>query len=147
LVIAGDGPREYLAALKEKAANSHRITFAGWVEGEAKEALLRNASLLALPSRQENFGFCVLEAMARGVPVLLSPQVNLAREIDAADAGWIVERDELTTGLAAALADEGARARRGKAAQVFAQRYSWKKTAVALIDLYQEVRCSTRSRH
>ena len=147
LVIAGDGPREYVDALKKKAANSHRIIFTGWVEGEAKEALLRNASLLALPSLQENFGFSVLEAMARGVPVLLSPQVNLAREIDAADAGWIAERDELTAGLAAALAHEGERARRGKAAHVFAQGYSWKKTAADLIDLYEEIRCSTRSRH
>lgn len=147
LVIAGDGPHEYVTMLKEKAANSHRIIFAGWVEGEAKEALLRHASLLALPSRQENFGFCLLEAMARGVPVLLSPQVNLAREIDAADAGWIVERAELTAGLAAALADESLRARRGKAAQVFAQRYSWQRTAADLIALYEEVRCSTRSRH
>ena len=147
LVIAGDGPREYVAALKEKAANSHRIMFAGWVGGEQKEALLRNAALLALPSHQENFGFCVLEAMARGVPVLLSPQVNLAREIEAAEAGWIVERDELTAGLAAALADKSQRARRGEVARVFAQRYSWNKTAADLIDLYEEVRCSTRSRH
>ena len=146
LVIAGDGPRDFAAALKEKAANSHRIIFTGWVEGEQKEALLRNAALLALPSRQENFGFCVLEAMARGVPVLLSPQVNLAREIGAADAGWIVERDELAAGLAAELADESQRAQRGEAAQVFAQRYSWKKTAADLIDLYEEVRCSNRSR-
>ena len=147
LVIGGDGPREYVAALKEKAANSHRIIFTGWVEGEQKEVLLRNAALLALPSRQENFGFCVLEAMARGVPVLLSPQVNLAREVEAADAGWIVERDELTAGLGAALTDESSRTRRGEAAQVFAQRYSWKKTAADLIDLYEEVRCSSRSRH
>ena len=146
LVIAGDGPREHVALLKEKAANSHRIIFTGWVEGEQKEALLRNASLLALPSRQENFGFCVLEAMARGVPVLLSPQIDLSREIEAAGAGWIVERDELTEGLAAALSDGDERTRRGKAAHVFAQRYSWEKTATKLIDLYEEVRCSTRSR-
>jgi glycosyltransferase involved in cell wall biosynthesis len=85
--------------------------------------------------------------MARGVPVLLSPQVNLAREIQAADAGWIVERDESSAGLATALADESERARRGKAAHVFAQRYSWQKTAAELIQLYEEVRCSTRSRH
>jgi glycosyltransferase involved in cell wall biosynthesis len=146
LVIAGDGPREYVAALKEKAANSHRIVFTGWVDGEAKEALLRHASLLALPSRQENFGLCVLEAMARGVPVLLSPEVNLAREIEAGDAGWIVERQKLSAGLAAALADDGARAQRGRAARVFATKYSWKKTAADLIDLYEEVRCSSRSR-
>jgi glycosyltransferase involved in cell wall biosynthesis len=147
LVIAGDGPREYVALLKEKAANSHRIMFTGWVEGEQKEALLRKASLLALPSRHENFGFSVMEAMVRGVPVLLSPQVNLANEIEAAGAGWIVDRDELTAGVAAALEDEAERARRGKAACLFAQRYSWQKTAVDLIHLYEEVRCSTRSRH
>jgi glycosyltransferase involved in cell wall biosynthesis len=147
LVIAGDGPRDYVAALKEKAANSHWVIFTGWVEGEQKEAILRNAALLALPSRQENFGFCVREALARGVPVLLSPQVNLAREIEAAEAGWIVGRDELTVGLASVLADETRRAHYGKAAHVFAQRYSWKKTAADLIDLYEEVRCSTRSRH
>ena len=147
LVIAGDGPRDYVAALKAKAANSHRIIFTGWVEAEQKEALLQNAALLALPSRQENFGFCVLEAMARGVPVLLSPQVNLARDIEAAGAGWIVGRAELTSGLAAALAAESERASRGHAAHTFAQRYSWQKTATDLIDLYNEVRCSTRSRH
>ena len=147
LVISGDGLREYVSLLKEKAANSHRILFTGWVEGEQKEALLRNASLLALPSRQENFGFSVLEAMARGVPVLLSPQVNLAPEIEAANAGWVVDRDELTGGVAAALDDDVGRDRRGKAAYAFAQRYSWQKTAADLIDLYNEVRCSTRSRH
>jgi glycosyltransferase involved in cell wall biosynthesis len=145
LVIAGDGPRDYVAGLKEKAANSHRIMFTGWVEGEQKEALLQNASLLALPSRHENFGLCVLEAMARGVPVLVSPHVNLAREIEAADAGWIVAREQLTSGLAAALSDESGRIRRGRAARVFAQRYSWKKTATDLIELYEE--CLSKSRH
>ena len=145
LVIAGDGPRDYVALLQEKAANSHRITFTGWVEGERKEALLRNASLLALPSQQENFGLCVIEAMARGVPVLVSPQVNLAREIEAADSGWIVERDELTNGLASVLEDENERRRRGHAAYLFAQRYSWQKTAADLIGLYEE--CLTKSRH
>jgi len=143
LVIAGDGPRDYVATLQEKAANSHRIVFTGWVEGERKEALLRNASLLALPSLQDNFGFCVVEAMAHGVPVLLSPQVNLAREIETAGAGWIVERDELTKGLAAALEDERDRARRGQAAHLFAQRYSWKKTAADLMGLYEE--CLSKS--
>jgi glycosyltransferase involved in cell wall biosynthesis len=146
LVIAGDGPRDHVAMLKEKAANSHRIMFTGWVEGEQKETLLRNASLLALPSRQENFGFCVLEAMARGVPVLLSPQVNLASEIEAANAGWVVDRDEFDGALSTALADDDERTRRGTAAYVFAQRYSWEKTAADLINLYEEVRCSNRLR-
>ena len=52
--------------------------FVGWLEGDRKYAALRGASLLALPSYQENFGICLIEALAYGVPVLVSPHVNLA---------------------------------------------------------------------
>lgn len=139
LVIAGDGPREYVSSLKQKVGGSESIIFTGWVEGEQKEALLRDAALFVLPSRQENFGLSVMEAMARGVPVLLSPHVNLAPEIEAANAGWIVEQPKLTHALAAVLADETERARRGKAAYQFAQQYSWQRTATDLIGLYRQI--------
>lgn len=139
LVIAGDGPREYVSALKQRAVRSERIIFTGWVEGEQKEALLHDASLFALPSRQENFGLSVMEAMARGVPVLVSPHVNLAGEIEAADGGWIVELDRLGAGLAAVLEDQNECARRGKAAQEFSRAYSWQRTARELAGLYRQI--------
>jgi glycosyltransferase involved in cell wall biosynthesis len=145
LVIAGDGPPEYVSSLKAKAGGSERIVFTGWVEGERKEKLLRGASLFALPSYQENFGLSALEAMACGVPVLVTPEVNLAPEIEAAKAGWIVERENLGRGLDGLLADVTDRTNRGKAALEFARRYSWDKTATELIKLYEEVRCSTKS--
>ena len=55
-----------------------RIVFTGWLEDDKKHAMLGGASLLALPSHQENFGLCVMEAMSHSVPVLVSPNVNLA---------------------------------------------------------------------
>lgn len=148
LVIAGDGPPDYVAALKQKASSHpEEIIFTGWVSGELKDALLRNASLLALPSRHENFGLCVLEAMAHGVPVIVSPHVNLASEIEAADAGWVVDLDALARGLAMVLDDESGRRRRGHAAYQFAQQYSWQRTAMELAELYEQIlRCSSRSR-
>jgi glycosyltransferase involved in cell wall biosynthesis len=139
LVIAGDGPREYVSTLKQRTGGSERIIFAGWVEGEQKEALLREAALFVLPSRHENFGLSVMEAMARGVPVVVSPHVNLAREIEAADAGWVVNRDEFGAGLAAVLADETELARRGKAAHQFSLAYSWQRTAKELAELYRQI--------
>ena len=139
LVIAGDGPPAHVAALKQRAAAASNIGFCGWVDGEEKEALLRGASLLALPSRQENFGLCVLEAMARGVPVLISPQVNLAEEIEAAGAGWVVESGHLEHGLKRILEDGVERERRARAAYEFAQRYSWTRTAEELAQLYREI--------
>jgi glycosyltransferase involved in cell wall biosynthesis len=139
LVIAGDGPRDYLDYLKQKARQSERIVFTGWVEGQQKEALLRGASLFALPSRQENFGLSVVEAMACGVPVLVTPHVNLATEIHGAGAGWIVDLNELSEGLATAIEDDGERLKRGKAAYEFSKRYSWDKVAMDLTDLYREI--------
>jgi len=139
LVIAGDGSRDYVASLKRRAAGADEIIFTGWVEGERKEALLRDASVFVLPSSQENFGLSVMEAMARGVPVLVSPHVNLAHEIEAANAGWAVELAQLSDGLAAVLGDETERARRGKAAFQFSKQYSWQRTAKELTELYQQI--------
>ncbi|MCA1576073.1 MAG: glycosyltransferase [Acidobacteria bacterium] len=145
LVIAGDGPSDYVQFLKQKACGSERIVFTGWVEGERKEELLRNASLFALPSYQENFGLSALEAMAHRVPVLVTPQVNLAQEIEAANAGWVIEREELGRGLDGVLNNEADLTTRGGAAYEFAKRYSWEKAALNLVNLYREIECSSKS--
>lgn len=139
LVIAGDGSSDYVLSLKQRARKSEKIIFTGWVEGKQKDALLRDAALFALPSHQENFGLSVMEAMARGVPVLVSPHVNLAPEIEAANAGWVVELAQVKDGLAAALENENERARRGELAYKLSQQYSWQKTATDLIDLYRQI--------
>ena len=139
LVIAGDGSRDYVSSLKQRAGDSQTIIFTGWIEGEQKEALLRDAALFVLPSHHENFGLSVMEAMARGVPVLVSPHVNLVPEIKAANAGWIVDLPHLNVILAAALENETERTRRGKSAYEFAQQYSWQRTAAELAKLYRQL--------
>src|SRR6185503_20507295 len=141
LVLAGDGPVEYVSMLKAKAGASDRIKFTGWLDGEEKNAVLSGASLLVLPSHQENFGLCVMEALAQSVPVLVSPNVNLAEEIAAANAGWIptVDKDALMSRLAEALSDDDERARRGQAGKQLSQKYSWTTTAKNLVDLYKQV--------
>ena len=149
LVIAGDGPSEHVLKLKELAAaslHSGRIMFTGWLDGEQKEALLSGASLLVLPSRQENFGMCVMEALARSVPVLVSPHVNLAHEIVLANAGWIatVDKDALTTRLAEALDDEEERAVRGRAGKQLSMKYSWESAAKSLYELYTAIQNRAR---
>jgi glycosyltransferase involved in cell wall biosynthesis len=108
LVIAGEGEAGYVASLKRlvrEQGGQDRVCFSGWLDGAEKVAALREAALMALPSHQENFGLSVVEAMACGVPVLLSMQVNLAVEIQAAGAGWIapLERAALLEILAQAL--------------------------------------------
>lgn len=142
LVIAGDGTTDHVAVLKRRAATAGpRVSFTGWLDGERKEQMLRGASLLALPSYQENFGMCVMEALARSVPVLISPHVNLAGEIESANAGWIapVEKEALATTLAAALADPNELAKRGRAGKQLSLSYSWERVAENLATLYTEI--------
>ena len=140
LVLAGDGPKKYVSSLKSKV-KADKILFTGWLEGERKNAVLSRASLLALPSHQENFGLCVMEALAHSVPVLVSPNVNLATEIASARAGWIaaIDKDELAAKLAEALRDEEELARRGRAGRQLSQKYSWENSARGLVRLYQEI--------
>jgi glycosyltransferase involved in cell wall biosynthesis len=144
LVLAGVGPVDYVGTLQKKVDSHnarHSVLFPGWVGGERKEAILARASLLALPSHHENFGLCVLEALARSVPVLVSPHVNLAPEIEAAGAGWVVpvEAKALEAALAHALNDDRTRKQFGLAARNLSLRFSWSGISAQLVKLYSSV--------
>jgi len=82
-----------------------------------------------------------MEALARSVPVLISPHVNLADEIEAANAGWIapVEAHALSDTLATALSDHEELAQRGRAGKSLSLRYSWERVATDLVELYMEI--------
>jgi glycosyltransferase involved in cell wall biosynthesis len=77
-----------------------RTTFTGMLLGPDKFAVLRDANLFVLPSYSENFGLAVVEAMAAGLPVIISDKVNIWREVDSAGAGRVIPCD------APALADQ-----------------------------------------
>jgi glycosyltransferase involved in cell wall biosynthesis len=144
LVFAGDGDAEYvnqLKALARRRGLNGDALFVGWLEGDSKYAALKDASLLAMPSYQENFGISLIEAMACGVPVLVSPHVNLAPEIEKAGAGWVAAlgENELTGALAEALGSEQERRRRGNNGRELAGSYGAAEVATKLIDLYRDL--------
>jgi glycosyltransferase involved in cell wall biosynthesis len=64
------------------------------VKGDLKAGAIRAAEVLLLPSHQENFGIVVAEALAYGVPVLISDKVNIWREVQG-DGGGLVAADNL----------------------------------------------------
>src|SRR5256885_16460103 len=72
---------------------SSRVIFAGMLEGETKRSALANADAFLLPSHQENFGMSVVEALAAGLPVLISNRINIWREIDDDRAGYVDDDD------------------------------------------------------
>jgi glycosyltransferase involved in cell wall biosynthesis len=97
LVVAGPdqvGLRPALAEIAEESGVSARITWAGMLTGDAKSGAFRAAEVFLLPSHQENFGIAVSEALAHGLPVLISNKVNIWREVQA-DEGGLVGEDDL----------------------------------------------------
>ena len=86
LVLAGHAEpyEQRLRALARELGLNERVVFVDWVAEEDLEALWSIAGVAAFPTLAEGFGFPVLEAMARGVPVAAS-DLPVLREV--AD-GW-----------------------------------------------------------
>jgi glycosyltransferase involved in cell wall biosynthesis len=94
LVMAGPDPDNWRAALEEPLARvglADRVTWTGMLTGDRKWGALHVAEAFILPSHQENFGIAVAEALACGVPVLISNRVNIWREIEGDEAGFVAE--------------------------------------------------------
>jgi glycosyltransferase involved in cell wall biosynthesis len=100
LIIAGPGEDALVRRLKSLAEDvgiGKRVTWTGMLSGDLKWGAFQAADAFILPSHQENFGIAVAEALGCGVPVLISNQVNIWREIQEAGAGLIESDDQAGT--------------------------------------------------
>lgn len=145
LVIAGTDDEGYGVRVKRLVAEekiSDRVLWAGFIQGEEKLALLNDSDLLCLPSRQENFGLAVAEAMAAGLPVVVSDQVNIHKEIKQFQAGLVTSCDPATLHLALQqlLRDEALRKTMGENGKRLVQeKYQWDLVTPEVIRLYESI--------
>lgn len=105
LDLVGAGALE--PELKRLAADEgieDRVAFRGYLDGEEKWAVLRNAHVMAVPSFSENFSFAAAEALVVGVPVVATSGVGLSELIAASDCGSVVSPGDVAA-LASALAE------------------------------------------
>jgi glycosyltransferase involved in cell wall biosynthesis len=115
LVVAGDGPDAgRLRALASHRGVADRVRFAGFVpHGRALVALLDEADAFVLPSRSEGLPHSLVEALARGLPAIVSDVGGMPRLL-AGGAGVVVAQqrpDELARAVAALADDPGERER------------------------------------
>ena len=143
LAIAGNDDedlRPRLAALASELGVAERVSFLGEVRGAAKQALLATARVLVMTSISENFGMSALEAMAAGVPVVLSDGVGLAADVDDAGAGLVCERtpEAVAAALSRLLAQpELGRAMGERGRRLVADRFSWPAIAASTRAVYE----------
>lgn len=143
LVVAGNDEERYQPELESLAVRNgvrERISFVGPIYGEDKFALFRGALMLVLPSYSENFGNVVLEAMAAGCPIAVTPEVGAADIVRESGAGAVLDGApiKLAAGIRSMVADPLALKRMGEKGREFVcHRYTWEAISLQMEDAYR----------
>lgn len=147
VVVAGSGTKDYEAAVQAQVARGalrDRVHFIGFAEGETKQMLLQGADVFALTSHSESFAIAVMEAMAAGTPVLVTPGVPLAAIVRKFDTGWVteLEKEEIAHAVERALdsvADHSQKTARSVRCRALAANFEWGKIAARTYNVYEAV--------
>ena len=142
LVLAGSSGFDSEDAIQRIARSPRKqdIQVLGYVPDSELEGLYQRAAIFAFPSLDEGFGMPVLDAMARGVPVLTS-NVSAMPEV-AGKAGLLVDpRDigSIADGLRRLAGDKDLREQFIQAGLTRAQEFTWEKSVGATWKVYQEL--------
>ena len=151
LNIAGDGDAKYVDTLKSLACDlaiDGHVNWLGYVDGDRKSEVLAAASAFVLPSYSENFGIAVVEALAAGLPCLVSHGVAISDEIDKAGAGIVVGTTsvEIAAGIQKILEDgRGIPAMSAAARALAASAFSIDAMGARLEALYRDILLSEQA--
>jgi len=142
LVIAGGQGWLYQPILDtiEELGETNAVHLLGFVPDRDLVALYASATVFAFPSLYEGFGIPVLEAMACGTPVVTSNRSSLPEA--AGDAALLVSPKDtyaLADALWRTLDDETLRNALREAGFQQAKRFTWQRSARALLEIYRQM--------
>ncbi len=139
LVIIGSGDAEYEAQLRKFVSDNrlNNVKFEGFIAQELLKTIIPQLDYIVLPSKSENFGMVVPEALINGVPVLASKGTPWA-ELDSHQCGWWFNQEDLSdTLIKAILLPENKRMNMGKRGQELVRdKYSMNKVSLQMKQLY-----------
>jgi glycosyltransferase involved in cell wall biosynthesis len=141
LVIAGTGEADYLGRLRaenQDLVDAGRLAFAGHLSGDDRDLALASADAFALTSHSENFGLAVAEAMAAGLPVVVSRDCPWP-EIETWRAGrWVDNSPDRIAGALRLLMDDpaGARVMGENGQREVRSHLNWPRLAADMLSLY-----------
>ena len=145
LGIAGpdeDGYRATLEALIMDNGLKGQVHLLGEVDDTLKWSLLDQAELFLAPSKTENFGMAIAEALQSGTPVITTKGTPW-RELTEQDCGWWIDHGsqalEKTLAEASAYGAEVLRAKGGNGHRLIREKYTWERVAASTIELYRSL--------
>ncbi|HWC27091.1 MAG TPA: glycosyltransferase family 4 protein [Solirubrobacteraceae bacterium] len=143
VVMIGDGPQRALVERRVADLRLHgRVVVTGFVSAAEVAAHLAHADVMVLPSRYEELGTAVLEAMALGVPVVASRTGGLPDVVDDGRTGLLVEPGDapaFARAVDALVADPARRHAMAGAARRRARGYDWDRLAQRVLATYRLV--------
>jgi phosphatidylinositol alpha 1,6-mannosyltransferase len=119
-LIVGHGAEE--DALRKDLPSAN---FAGVLRGEALAEAYANMDLLVFPSHTDTFGNVVLEALASGVPAIVTPDGGPATIVSDGETGCVAADAEFASAVTKVLGDTARLQAMREAARVYAMRCSW----------------------
>ena len=119
-MIVGHGGDE--AWLRERL---HRADFTGVLRGEALSTAYADMDLFVFPSHTDTFGNVVLEALASGVPAIVTPDGGPKTIVRDGETGRIVNDEEFAPAIAEILANTAKLGAMRTAARAYALTASW----------------------
>ncbi len=137
LVVGGVEDKKYFDSLEKL----ERVHFLGALDGIEKHTLFSISSLFVLPSRTENFGMAIAEAMSYKIPVITT-QGTPWKELQDNDAGWWIElsQENLDNALEEALSCKCSDLKaKGNREFAIIKNYTWKKQALKMKECYEEI--------
>jgi glycosyltransferase involved in cell wall biosynthesis len=143
LALGGQGE---LGAVRRRAAElgiEGQVVLLGWIEGPAKQAELERAAVFCLPSHAEGLPMAMLEAMAAGKAVVVTPVGGILDAVQDGDNGLLVapgQVAQLAGALGRLLGDAGLRRRLGQRARAtIAARFDAAVVTARISDIYREL--------
>jgi UDP-glucose:(heptosyl)LPS alpha-1,3-glucosyltransferase len=141
LVAVGDGDRRRFLDLARRLGVADRVHLEAPRADVA--ACYADADVFVFPTRYEPFGMVVVEALASGVPVVVSAVAGAAEYVRDGESGYVIAHAEDAAAFAAAadriLGSTADRAAMARASRASVASLTWDNVAQRTLDVYRSV--------
>lgn len=144
LGIVGPDEGGYVNMIKsqvERLGITNAVIFAGELKGQDKLAAYAAADVFVLPSHSENFGIVVAEAMASGLPVVVSRNTPW-QDVERQNAGlWVnLKVEEISQAILTILNNQRTALKMGQNGRMLVRdKYSWYKITKQMLKVYENI--------